>query len=77
MITTLWLLWFLALAALEFHAVGNPEPGDTLTEHVRAIMAQSYWLRLGVCVFLAWLWVHFGGVSTIAETFRRLFGAWL
>jgi hypothetical protein len=53
--TLLWISWILAFAIIEFAALHNDLPGDTLSEHLRRWFSVKK--KLGRTVFL----VAFGG----------------
>lgn len=63
--TIAWLLWIASFCAIEGPAIFNRQPGDTLSEHVRAWFATRTkpkgWRirRLVLAFFLVWLGLHF------------------
>jgi hypothetical protein len=55
-----WVLWLVWFAVLEGLALYDPDPGDTLSEHVWYCAQQPvvWWTMAG---FLCWLVIHFLG----------------
>jgi len=61
--TVSWVLWLLAFVIIEWLALKDIDTGDTLSEHVWAVMFQDgrprpviYYLVAG---FMVWLLLHF------------------
>jgi len=57
--TAVWVAWLAAFVALEFYAVGNPQPGDTLSETIWVAMDRWVVVRVSVWLLLGWLVKHF------------------
>ena len=65
----LWGVWIMAFGIIEWKAISNKEPGDTLSEHVWKLMGsrryqkQGLWMlwRIGMGGLLLWLGFHFFG----------------
>ena len=65
--TYLWIIWILGFGAIEWAALKNDKPGDTLSEHVWNLIGSNatekrpwhWFLRIAVLSLLVWLIVHF------------------
>jgi hypothetical protein len=58
MFTALWVIWVLAFFVIEGIALARKESGDTLSEHVWAMLKHPVAWFTGLGSF-AWLGVHF------------------
>lgn len=58
--TAFWAVTIGAMAVADVIAARNVTPGDTLTEHIRALSRQR-WFRIVLVAFLAWAVVHLLG----------------
>ena len=67
--TWLWIAWIAMFGIIEWRAIANKEPGDTLSEHVWKVMGkreyqkQAGWLvwRMVIGGGLVWAIFHFFG----------------
>jgi hypothetical protein len=67
--TWLWAIWIALFGVIEWRAIKDKRPGDTLSEHVwkligkREYQKQGAWLlwRIGLGGLLVWLIAHFFG----------------
>ena len=57
--TLIWVLLLVVVLVLEFIAIFNGAPGDTISENIWALLSLSWLLWLVVGVVLLWLTVHF------------------
>jgi len=62
-----WILWVLGFLGLEYAALKNRRRGDTLSEHVKAVIgtntktrtAAMWAARIGLAGLIVWLIPHF------------------
>ena len=65
--TIAWILWIVGFLAIEYAAVKDKRQGDTLSEHVWAVIgtktktktALMWTARIGLGTLFAWLIPHF------------------
>jgi len=66
--TWAWIAWILGFLGLEYMALRNKKPGDTLSEHVWKVIGTKHqgtktalmWTaRVGLGILVAWLIPHF------------------
>ena len=65
--TVLWIVWILGFGVIEYSALKNKKPGDTLTAHVRKLVGtktkgrnwENWIFRIGLVGFFAWIIPHF------------------
>ena len=55
----LWAVWILYFLVVEFAAIFNDSPDDTLSEHVWTLMNASSFITFAVVSLLVWLIYHF------------------
>ena len=55
----LWIIWIGMFLVLEFFAIVNDTPDDTLSEHVWSLMNASSFIGFSVVALLVWLIYHF------------------
>lgn len=58
--TAFWAVTIVAMVVADVLAANNNTPGDTLTEHVRAL-SRHRWFRIALLAFLVWAVVHLLG----------------
>lgn len=58
--TAFWAMTISAMVVADVVAARNDTPGDTLTEHIRAL-SRRRWFRIVLVAFLAWAVVHLLG----------------
>ena len=71
----LWIAWILAFCVIEFFALTNGVPGDTLSEQIWKLIGtgsersgMNWFFRVGLAAGLAWVIPHF---FTGWEWFKR------
>lgn len=55
----LWVAWILMFLVIEFWAIFDDDPDDTLSEHVWSLMNMSSFIAFAVVTLLVWLIYHF------------------
>lgn len=67
--TWAWAIWILLFGVIEWSALKNKEPGDTLSEHVWKLIGKREYQKQGAYLvwrgviggLLVWLMAHFFG----------------
>lgn len=55
----LWMAWIAMFLVIEFWAIIDDDPNDTLSEHVWSLMNVSSFIGFAVVSLLVWLIYHF------------------
>ena len=55
--TAFWAVAIVTMVVADVIAATNNRPGDTLTEHLRAL-SRHRWFRIALLAFLVWAVVH-------------------
>ena len=55
----LWIGWIVSFLVIEFVAIADSDPDDTLSEHVWTLMNASSFIGFAVVSLLVWLIYHF------------------